>query len=35
MRYKIDVENQEQIGICLKRKAMIIEYSTCKEFEFK
>ena len=35
MRYKIDVENQEQIGICLKRKAMIIEYDTCKEFEFE
>ena len=35
MRYKIDVENQEQIAICLKINEMINEYGTCKEFEFE
>lgn len=35
MGYKIDVEKQEQIGFCLKRKVIIDEFGTCKEFEFE
>lgn len=35
MGYKINVEKQEQIEFCLKRKVMIDEFSTCKEFEFE
>ena len=33
--YKIDDDNCEQIGFCFKKKEIINEYGTCKEFEFE
>ena len=35
MGYKIDDDNCEQIGFCFKKKEIINEYGTCKEFEFE
>ena len=31
----VDDDNCEQIGFCFKKKEIINEYGTCKEFEFE